>query len=120
MEVITNWSINTPSFIAIHSVLLYNSCMKFDIKSVAKLANLTLNSNEEDKFSKQLEETTEYIRSLDEVDTNDLDPTSQVTGLENITREDEVKPSLTQDQALSNAKSTHNGFFKVKGILNND
>ncbi len=94
--------------------------MKFDIKHVAKLANLTLSEEEEKKFSTQLEETVNYIEGLDEVNTDDVSPTSQVTGLENITREDEVKPSLSQEEALSNAKSTHNGFFRVKGILNNE
>jgi aspartyl-tRNA(Asn)/glutamyl-tRNA(Gln) amidotransferase subunit C len=94
--------------------------MSFDIKQVAKLANLTLTSEEEEKFSKQLLETTKYIEGLNEVDTSGVEPTSQVTGLENITREDEVKPSLSQEKALKNASSTHNGFFKVKGVLNND
>ncbi len=94
--------------------------MKFDVNHVAKLANLTLSDDEKKKFEAQLEETVEYIKGLDEVDTNGVEPTSQVTGLENVTREDEIKPSLTQAQALSNAKSTYNGFFKVKGILNNE
>ena len=94
--------------------------MKFDISYVAKLANLPLSSEEKKKFEKQLEETIQYIDSLNEVDTKGIEPTSQVTGLENVTREDEVKPSLTQEEALSNAKSTHNGFFKVKGILSNE
>ena len=94
--------------------------MKFDISHVAKLANLPLSDEEKKKFSKQLEETIEYIESLNEVDTKDVEPTSQVTGLENVTRQDTVKPSLTQEEALSNAKSTHNGFFKVKGILQDE
>lgn len=94
--------------------------MKFDIKHVAKLANLTLTAEEEEKFSAQLEETISYVEGLDEVDTDSVEPTSQVTGLENVTREDEIKPSLTQEQALSNANSTHNGFFKVKGILSSE
>ncbi len=94
--------------------------MKFDIKHVAKLANLSLSDEEEKKFSAQLEETVSYIEGLNEVDTNGVSPTSQVTGLENITREDEVTQSLSQEEALSNAKSTHNGFFRVKGILNNE
>jgi len=94
--------------------------MNFDIKHVAKLANLTLSTEEEEKFAIQLDETEEHIKGLDEVATQDIEPTSQVTGLENITREDEIKPSLTQEQALSNAQSTHNGFFKVKGILNSE
>lgn len=94
--------------------------MKFDISHVAKLANLPLTDEEKKKFEKQLEETITYVESLDKVDTKGVEPTSQVTGLENVTREDVVKPSLTQEQALSNAKQTHNGFFKVKGILNNE
>lgn len=97
--------------------LKYNSSMKFDVNHVAKLANLTLTEAEKNKLGKQLEDTIGYIKSLDEVDTGNVEPTSQVTGLENVTREDEVKPSLSQEDALKNAKSTHNGFFKVKGIL---
>jgi aspartyl-tRNA(Asn)/glutamyl-tRNA(Gln) amidotransferase subunit C len=94
--------------------------MKFDVNHVAKLANLTLSDEEKTKFEKQLEETVEYVKGLDEVDTTEVEPTSQVTGLENITREDEVRPSLSQEEALKNAKSTHNGLFKVKGILANE
>ncbi len=94
--------------------------MKFDISHVAKLANLPLSEEEKKKFDAQLEETIRYIESLSEVDTEGIEPTSQVTGLENVTREDIVKPSLSQEDALKNAKSTHNGFFKVKGILNNE
>lgn len=94
--------------------------MKFDISHVAKLANLPLSEEEKKKFSVQLEETVEYVEGLNEVNTESVELTSQVTGLENVTREDKVKPSLTQEQALSNAKSTYNGFFKVKGILNNE
>lgn len=94
--------------------------MKFDISHVAKLANLPLTDEEKKKFEPQLEETIKYIESLNEVNAEGVEPTSQVTGLENVTREDEVKPSLTQERALSNAKQTLNGFFKVKGILNNE
>lgn len=94
--------------------------MKFDITHVAKLANLPLTEEEKKNFSTQLEETVEYIKGLSEVNTEGVEPTSQVTGLENVTREDVIKPSLTQEQALSNAKQTYNGFFKVKGILNNE
>lgn len=93
--------------------------MKFDISHVAKLANLPLTDEEKKKFESQLEETIQYIEGLNEVDTEGIEPTSQVTGLENVLREDEIKPSLSQEQALSNAKSTHNGLFKVKGILDN-
>jgi len=94
--------------------------MKVNIKTVARLANLHLTQEEEERFSKQLEETAIYVEELDEVNTNDIDSTSQVTGLENVLREDIAKPSLSQEEALKNAKETYNGFFKVKGILQNE
>ena len=91
--------------------------MKIDVTKVAKLANLPLTDDEKKKFEKQLSETLDYIKQLEEIDTSGIEPTSQVTGLENVTREDETFPSLPQKDALKNAKSTHNGFFKVKAIL---
>lgn len=94
--------------------------MKFDVLHVAKLANLPITNAEKSKFEKQLEETIDHIKNLNEIDTKDVIPTSHVTGLENITREDEVKPSLTQEEALQNTKSQYKGFFKVKGILDNE
>lgn len=94
--------------------------MKIDVKHIAKLANLPLSKDEEEKFEKQLAETLEYVSVLNEINTKNVEPTSQVTGLENVTREDETTPSLSQEDALKNAKSTHNGFFKVKAILSNE
>lgn len=91
--------------------------MKIDVKKVAKLANLPLNPLEENMLEKQLDETVSYIENLKEIDTKDTDPTSQVTGLTNITREDVTTPSLSQEEALKNAKSTYNGFFKVKAVF---
>jgi len=88
-----------------------------DVNKVAKLANLTLQKDEEEKLGKQLEETIEYVKQLEEIDTKNVEPTSQVTGLENVLRNDDIKPSLTQEEALANSKSTYNGLFKVKAIL---
>lgn len=91
--------------------------MKINVSHVAKLANLPLKSEEKEKFEKQLSEILAYIEKLKEVDTKNVEATSQVTGLENVTREDETSPSLSQKEALSNTKSQHNGLFKVKAIL---
>ncbi len=92
--------------------------MKIDVSHIAKLANLSLSTKEKAKLEEQLEETIEYVEELNNVRTEKTEPTSQVTGLENITRKDVVKPSLSQQEALSNAKSTHNGFFMVDAIFN--
>lgn len=91
--------------------------MKIDVNHIAKLANLPLSKEEQKKFESQLSSVLEYVNKLKEIDTKNVELTSQVTGLENITREDEAKPSLSQEEALSNTKSNHNGFFKVKAIL---
>ena len=91
--------------------------MKIDVGHVARLANLTLSKREQDKFGKQLSEILSYVEKLKEIDTKNVETTSQVTGLENVTREDEATPPLSQEEVLSNTKSRHNGFFRVKAIL---
>lgn len=94
--------------------------MKIDIKQVARLANLKLETEAEKKIEKQLNEIVAYVDKLNEVDTKDVKITSQVTGLENITRQDIPSPSLTQEEVLSGTESKHNGLFKVPGILDNE
>lgn len=91
--------------------------MKIDVSHIAKLANLSLSKEEKEKFERQLDETISYIDKLRETSTESTEPTSQVTGVENVTRDDVITPSLSQEEALKNAKSTYNGFFKVNAIL---
>lgn len=91
--------------------------MKIDVSHVAKLANLPLEPGEEQKFDKQLSDILAYVEKLKEVNTRNVEATSQVTGLENVTREDQTSSSLSQEETLSNTKSVHNGLFKVKAIL---
>jgi aspartyl-tRNA(Asn)/glutamyl-tRNA(Gln) amidotransferase subunit C len=93
--------------------------LKFEeVKHVASLANLPLKDTELKKFSDQLSEVIDYNMSyLSKVDTKKIDPTAHVTGVKNIQRSDTTEPGLTQEEALKNSKSIHNGFFKVKAIL---
>jgi aspartyl-tRNA(Asn)/glutamyl-tRNA(Gln) amidotransferase subunit C len=95
----------------------YNKAMKINVPHVAQLANLTLTPDEIKKFEKQLSEVLEYVKQLDNVDTKDVVPTSQVTGLEDVFREDTPTPSLPQSNVLSQAQAQHNKFFQVKGIF---
>lgn len=87
------------------------------VKHVAKLAELTLSDQEIEKLEKQLSETLKFVDGLNEVNTENVEPTHSVTGLSNVSRSDETEPSLSQNQALQNAKSKENGFFKVKAIF---
>jgi len=94
--------------------------MKLNVKHIAQLANLPISQKEEKKLKNQLTETLKYIDILQEVDTKNVKPTAHVTGLENVTREDISQSSLSQQQALSNAKQQYEGFFEVEAILDND
>lgn len=91
--------------------------MKINIDHIAKLASLPLTDEEKEKFGKQLSSILDYFEKLNQVDTSKVEPTSQVTNLENVFKDDETKPSLSQEDALKNTNSKHNGFFKVKAIL---
>jgi len=54
---------------------------------------------------------------LQKVNTEKLKPSSWIGNLKNVFREDKILPSLEQKSVLSNAKETHNGYFKIKAIF---
>ena len=91
--------------------------MKIDVKKVAKLANLSLKAEEIKKYEEHLSSILSYIDLLNKLDLKDVEETSQVTGLENVTREDTAESSLTQEEATSQAKQKHNGLFQVPALL---
>lgn len=87
------------------------------VKYIAKLANLPVSDEEAKKLSTDLSDTLKFINKVKQVDTKGIEPTSNVTGLENVFREDKVLPSLTQEEALSGAPVKYKGYFKVKAVL---
>lgn len=91
--------------------------MKINIKHVAKLANLPLQEILAKKIEAQLEKTLEHVNRLALINTDKVEGTNDVTGLSNVFREDVVTPSLTQEEALKNAKKKHSGFFVVPVII---
>lgn len=78
----------------------------------AKLSNLII-SSEEEFIKDQLSQAVDYIEVLKELDTNKTEPTYQVNNKKNIYRQDTITLSLDQKLALSQAKSTSNGYFKT-------
>ncbi|MEK7545402.1 MAG: Asp-tRNA(Asn)/Glu-tRNA(Gln) amidotransferase subunit GatC [Patescibacteria group bacterium] len=70
------------------------------VRHIAKLARILLREDEVEKFSTQLTHIFQYMSVLDEVDTKDVLPTSQVTGLQNVTRPDEVKSWVSREELL--------------------
>jgi aspartyl-tRNA(Asn)/glutamyl-tRNA(Gln) amidotransferase subunit C len=88
-----------------------------DVKYVAHLARLALSPEEEQKFGAQLGSVLEYIEKLKEVDVSGVEPTAHAFPLVNVTRPDEVRPSMSQEDALRNAPAQANGLFMVPKIV---
>lgn len=91
-----------------------------DVKHIAELARLELTDEELNIYEKQLSNVLDYIDQLQEVDTTDVEPTAQVTGLENVMRDDIVLEWNKEEVAssLGQAAKTENKQIKVKRILN--
>jgi aspartyl-tRNA(Asn)/glutamyl-tRNA(Gln) amidotransferase subunit C len=90
---------------------------EIDIKYVAHLARLALTPEEEQKIGAQLGNVLGYIEKLKEVDVSNIEPTAHAFPLVNVTRPDEIRPSLTNEEALRNAPATANGLFMVPKIV---
>ena len=90
---------------------------EIDIKYVAHLARLHLTPDEEKKLGAQLGGILGYIEKLKELDVANVEPTAHAVPLVNVTRPDEVRPSLPQEAALRNAPAPANGLFMVPKIV---
>jgi len=92
------------------------------VQHIAKLAQLTISDQEAVELAEGFDETLGYIENLTSIDTSKTEPAHHVTGLENVTREDIVDEDrmFTQKQALANATQTHNGYFVVPRIIDQD
>jgi len=88
-----------------------------DVKYVAHLARLALTPAEELQLGAQLDQVLGYIEKLKEVDVSKVEPTAHAVPMVNVTRPDEVRPSLPHDEALRNAPSELNGLFRVPKIV---
>lgn len=88
-----------------------------DISHVALLARLSLTEDEKERLGKQLNTILEYIGKLNELDTFDIPPTSHVIDIKNVLREDEAKPSMPKEKALSNAPDRTADFYRVPKII---
>ena len=90
---------------------------EFDVKYVAHLARLSLSPEEEQKMGAQIANVLGYIDKLKEVDVTGVEPTAHAFPLVNVTRPDEVRPSISNEEALRNAPAHANGLFIVPKIV---
>jgi aspartyl-tRNA(Asn)/glutamyl-tRNA(Gln) amidotransferase subunit C len=93
------------------------AAVEIDVKYVAHLARLSLSTAEEQKMGEQLGNILGYIEKLKEVDVTGVEPTAHAFPLVNVSRPDEVRPSISHEQALRNAPAHANGLFIVPKIV---
>lgn len=90
---------------------------KEQVKHVALLARLYLGDEEIDFFGGQLGQILEHIDKISRVDTSQVEPTAHAVEVTNVFRDDETRPSLSQDDALAAAPKAEGGGFVVPKIV---
>lgn len=87
------------------------------VDHVARLARLDLSEEERERMSVELAQILGHAEAIQELELDDVEPTSHALPLRNVMRADEVRPSLTQDEALSSAPEAEDGRFRVPKII---
>ena len=90
---------------------------KEEVRKVAELARLELNENEINNHAEQLEKILEYIKQLDEIDTNEVPCTTRAIEVTNVFRKDKKQNSDCKEELLDLAPSKEDEYFKVPKIL---
>jgi len=88
-----------------------------DVEKVALLARLRFSEAEKHKLLSELNKILAYFEKLQELDTENVPPTSHVLPLKNVFREDVVTPPMAREKLLANAPDQAMGHFKVPQII---
>lgn len=90
---------------------------KEEIEHLAKLARIELKEGDVQKYQTELSAILGYIDVLSKVDTNNIEPTAQITGLSDVHATDAKNPSFPREEILKNAPDKKDGYIKVKPVL---
>ena len=88
-----------------------------DIEKISQLTKLRLSDEEKEIFRGHLQQMIEYVEKLNELDTDDVEPTYFMEHSTNVLREDHLGESLNRNDALKNASSKKEGFFRVPKVI---
>lgn len=88
-----------------------------EVKKIASLARIKLSAEEEKRHADTISAVLDYMKILNEVDTNGVEPTYQVTGLSDKTREDIVKKSGREKELVAQLPETAMGELVVPGVF---
>lgn len=87
------------------------------VRKVAMLARLDLTDAEIERYAQQLSQIVSYVKKMDELDTEGVEPLAHCLGISNRFGQDKPQPSLGTEKALSNAPEQDGTFFIVPRIL---
>ncbi len=93
------------------------SISKKDVEHVAKLARLELTEEEKALYTEELNAVLGFMDTLNQLDTSDVVPTSQVLDIKNVFREDVIEPSMEPEEVVANAPAAKDNQFRVPKIM---
>lgn len=88
-----------------------------EVRHLAALSEINLTDDELASLTADIDKIVDYINQLNELDTEGVEPTFQLTGLRNVWREDKIEPQLPREQLLSLAPAAENNQVKVPKVL---
>jgi len=88
-----------------------------DVRKVAQLSRLELPEDQIQTYTEQLEEILSYVDQLQEIDTENIPPTTRAVEVVNAMREDVVEVSCSREDLLNQAPNREGDFFRVPKIL---
>ena len=91
-----------------------------EVEHIAELARLELTESELEEYTAQLNKILEYVEKLNKLNTENIKPLSHPIEGENVFRDDVIKPSIDREEALKNAPSKDDEFFKVPKVIGGD
>ena len=84
---------------------------------IAHLARIQLDDEEIKEVTKDMEKITTWVDKLNELDTKDIEPLTQMSHEKNIVREDRVEEVLPIERVLKNAPNRDSDYFKVPKVI---
>ncbi len=88
-----------------------------EVRRVAKLARIYVSEDDVAQWTRDLGRILEYVRQLNELDVDSVEPTAHAIPVANVMRDDEPRPGLPHTEALSNAPAARDGLFIVPKII---
>jgi aspartyl-tRNA(Asn)/glutamyl-tRNA(Gln) amidotransferase subunit C len=88
-----------------------------EVLHVARLARIGLTDADVERFQQQLSTILEHFDVLRRFDTTGVEPTTHTLPLTGVMGDDEPRPSLTPEEVLANAPLTHDGYLRVRAVL---